>query len=51
MSSLESMAEYYNPEDIRSEKEKLAAERKECLDDVDKTREECLESCKDTYEK
>ena len=40
MSSLESMAEYYNPEDIRSEKEKLAAERKECL-----------ESCKDTYEK
>ena len=48
MSSLESMAEYYNPEDIRSEKEKLAAERKECLDDVDKTREECLESCKDT---
>ena len=51
MSSLESMAEYYNPEDIRSEKEKLAAERKECLEDVDKTREECLESCKDTYGK
>lgn len=51
MSNLESMEEDYNPDDIRSEKRKLATERKECLDDVDKTREECLKSCEDTYKK
>lgn len=51
MSNLESMEEDYNPNDIRSEKRKLATERKECLDDVDKTWEECLKSCEDTYKK
>lgn len=51
ISELESMAEYYDPEYIRSEKEKLGTERKNCLDDADKEREECIKGCKGTDEK
>lgn len=51
ISELESMAEYYDPEYIRSEKEKLGTERKNCLDDADKEREECIKDCKGTDEK